>query len=219
MSSFSAAVNSLGQSGPPCLTPLSIRKSPDSNLTRALLWACIFLIVFTSCLVKGADVGSGTVTGQNNMIDANTHIGNDCIIGDNAIITTTSIGNGVNIASNQVIRSSYIGDGCRIGNNEVITNSYIGSGCKIANNDVVTNSNIGSHCTIGNNVNIIGSRIMNNVWRRHYKLVTNRWRYHYFTMAHSAAHTNLHRGDGVLDPAKVYIDKPRWCKLDLGPRA
>ncbi|XP_028159591.1 translation initiation factor eIF-2B subunit epsilon-like isoform X3 [Ostrinia furnacalis] len=158
MSSFSTDVNSLGQSGPPCLTPLSIRKpSPVSSLPLASLWPYIFLIVFTSCLAEGTPVGSDghiiyniiavktwkECTLGKNVINTNTQIGKYCTIGNNVILTNSEIGNGGAIGNNVIVVGSRIRNHVIIRDNSKVINSVIGDNVVIPENSIVVNRHDG----------------------------------------------------------------------------
>lgn len=114
---------------------------------------------------KGANVGRDTIIYPGVILEGETSIGEDCIIGHNAKITNSTIGDRVNIQSSTIIDSKVDCD-TKIGPYAYLRpNSEIGKSVKIGDFVEIKNSKIGDYskashlayigdAEVGNNVNI-----------------------------------------------------------------
>ncbi len=93
-------------------------------------------------------IGKGTVIYPGNILEGNTIIGNDAVIGPNNRIVDCEIGDKVNIQSS-VLTESKVGNETRVGPFAYLRpNSVIGNGAKIGDFVEIKNSNIGDSTSV-----------------------------------------------------------------------
>lgn len=120
-----------------------------------------------SCFIgENVKFGKNVIVYENNHIDGDCYIGDNCIILPNNYIVDSNIGNNCNIHASVIEKSeindyvfigpfarirpnSYINNGCKIGNFVEIKNSIIGKNTKISHLSYVGDSEIGNNCNIG----------------------------------------------------------------------
>ncbi len=136
----------------------------EININHALK-GVVFLDIKTAYIDNEVKIGEGTKIYPNVIIEGDTFIGEDSIIGTNSHIKDSKIGRNV-LIRNSVIEESEIGNGTTVGPFAYLRpNCKVGENCKIGDFVEVKNSNIGngskaSHLTyvgdsdVGENVNL-----------------------------------------------------------------
>lgn len=120
-----------------------------------------------SCFIgKNVKIGKNVTIYQNNFIDGNTEIGDDCVLLPNNYIVDSKIDKNVTVHSSMIEKSvieenstvgpfarlrpnAKIGKNCKIGNFVEIKNSDIGDGTKISHLAYVGDAKVGRNCNIG----------------------------------------------------------------------
>ena len=115
---------------------------------------------------KTVKAGENLTVYENNRIEGDTVIGNnvtirpgcyvkDCVIGDNAVITSSHCENavvcdGCSVGPFARLRSgAVLGKGVKIGNFVEIKNAVIGDGTKVSHLAYVGDADVGKNCNIG----------------------------------------------------------------------
>lgn len=122
---------------------------------------------FISCKIdKSVTFGKNVKIYPGNIVQGNTHLGDnvvlmpnnyicDCTIGDNSIIEysylkQSKVGKNVKIGPFCHLRpNSIIDDDCKIGNFCEVKNSHVGGGTKASHLTYIGDSDIGKNCNIG----------------------------------------------------------------------
>ena len=115
---------------------------------------------------KTVKAGENLTVYENNRIEGDTVIGNnvtirpgcyvkDCVIGDNAVITSSHcenavIGDGCSVGPFARLRpGAVLGKGVKIGNFVEIKNAVIGDGTKVSHLAYVGDADVGKNCNVG----------------------------------------------------------------------
>ncbi|MBQ3077132.1 MAG: bifunctional UDP-N-acetylglucosamine diphosphorylase/glucosamine-1-phosphate N-acetyltransferase GlmU [Clostridia bacterium] len=119
-------------------------------------------------VLVGPDVtiGPGTVIHPGSRLLGDTHLGQNCVIGPDAILEDSRVGDGAQIRSSTIEQSvvgdlarigpythirpnSVIGERCKLGNFVEVKNSVIGAGTSIAHLTYVGDADVGCRCNFG----------------------------------------------------------------------
>lgn len=115
---------------------------------------------------ESVTVGKGTVIYPGVILEGNTQIGENCIIGHNTRIVDSRIGNGTEIQSSVILESqvgnntkvgpfaylrphSSLGDEVKVGDFVEVKNSSMGNGSKASHLSYIGDSDIGENVNIG----------------------------------------------------------------------
>ena len=120
-----------------------------------------------SCYVEPeVEVGAGTQLLPGTILRGKTRIGENCVIGPNALLEDAVIGDGTHVNASQVYRSKIgrnttvgpfayvrpgctVGDGVRVGDFVELKNSVVGNGTKISHLTYVGDSDVGERVNFG----------------------------------------------------------------------
>lgn len=125
-----------------------------------------FIDIYSAYIDESVKIGKGTVIYPCAVIEGDTVIGENCLIGQNTRIKDSKIGDGTDIQSSVIIESvvgerthvgpfaylrpgSKIGDECKVGDFVEIKNSSFGNGTKASHLTYVGDSDVGAGVNIG----------------------------------------------------------------------
>lgn len=111
-------------------------------------------------------IGRGTTIGPGVILEGNTSIGEQCVIGQNCRIVDSTIGNGTEVQSSVILESrvgsetkvgpfaylrpkSVIGDHCKVGDFVEVKNSTMGDGAKASHLTYIGDSDVGKNVNLG----------------------------------------------------------------------
>jgi bifunctional UDP-N-acetylglucosamine pyrophosphorylase/glucosamine-1-phosphate N-acetyltransferase len=125
-----------------------------------------FVDIDTAYIDARARIGRGALIGPCVVIEGETHIGEDCRIGQNTRICDSRLGSGVYVEQSVIVESeigdgarigpfaylrphSRIGDGAKVGDFVEVKNSSLGAGAKASHLTYIGDSDIGADVNLG----------------------------------------------------------------------
>jgi len=125
-----------------------------------------FIDIYAAYIDESVKIGKGTVIYPCVVLEGDTEIGENCLIGQNSRIKDSKIGNGTDIQSSVILESevgekthvgpfayvrpgSRIGNECKVGDFVEVKNSNFGNGSKASHLSYIGDSDVGEGVNIG----------------------------------------------------------------------